>query len=549
MFGTQHEGLIMVSDDLRRDAWHGGQLLAFSAIDGPTEFDHSLTARTAFDCPGIDVKLPAECRVRFPGAPATNHFVAGDWFRLGDGADAVRGVFLDANHLLIEGVCNILGTAAEIKYLTRGNRTLIAPAARFDASKITADIDAATRDRARWLNSVRLPSCKSDATRRTLVKTLSIMKTQVCSPEGQIRHRWTTPDRWPHQRLWIWDSVFHAIGLRHIDVQLARDAISAVLDTQAPDGFIAHMMAPFENSTITQPPVLALGVKLVNDTAPDAEWVRGLYPKLCAYVEWDITNRDVDGDGLVEWFTDNDPNCRCGESGMDNSPRFDTPARWDATDFNSFIALECETLAGFAESLGLSADAAKWKSRHANICRLINEKLWSDRLNFYVDYDIDRHVQSPVLASSGFLPLICGAASGEQAARLADALRAPEMFGTPCPVPSIAAKDTAHYQKDMWRGPVWVNINWLIAFGFDRCGLTDVAAELKRQTMREVEAWFEKLGTIFEFFDDRQEVAPPALLRKGQCAPEVSFYHQVFYDYGFTATLYADLVYSGQGAE
>ncbi len=348
--------------------------------------------------------------------------------------------------------------------------------------------------------------------------------------------------------MWLWDSVFHAIGWRHVDAQVARDAISAVLDTQAADGFVAHMADPFKISRITQPPVLALGAKLVNDAAPDPAWIESLYPKLCAYIEWDLANRDRDGAGLAEWEIEGDPQCRSGESGMDNSPRFDSATRLDAVDFNSFLALECEILAEFAAALGLKNDAAKWKSRHEQLCRLITGRLWSGRFEFFVDYDIERHEQSSVLASSGFLPLICGAASPAQASRLAEHLHDPGMFGTPLAVPSIAVRDADRYARDMWRGPVWVNINWLIARGFERCGLGDVAARLREQTMREIEESCEKYGVLFEFFDDRKQVAPPNLLRKGKCAPGESPYHQVVHDYGWTASLYVDLVCSGHSS-
>ena len=167
---------------------------------------------------------------------------------------------------------------------------------------------------------LRLPAGLSPATKRTLVKALSIMKTQVYSPEGRIHHRWTTPDRWPHRRMWLWDTAFHAIGWRHVDPAVARDSILAVLDMQAPDGFIAHMMDPVGTSHITQPPVLALGAKLVHDAAPDSRWIEDVYPNLGAYVEWDLVHRDRDGLGLVEWEIEGDPHCRSGESGMDNSP-------------------------------------------------------------------------------------------------------------------------------------------------------------------------------------------------------------------------------------
>jgi hypothetical protein len=34
----------------------------------------------------------------------------------------------------------------------------------------------------------------------------------------------------------------------------------------------------------------------------------------------------------------------------------------------------------------------------------------------------------------------------------------------------------------------------------------------------------------------------PQLLRKGKCAPHESPYHQVFFDYGWSAILYVDLL-------
>jgi hypothetical protein len=532
--------------ELESRAWHGGQLLAFSALDGATDYGQALTARTAFDAPGIDITLPARGRLRFPGATGARNLVAGDWFRLGDEATTI-GVFLDTHHLLVEGPCEVTAAESGIACATDGKRTLVGASRHFDRGKLDTDIHAAVQARCQWLQSLRLPAMQTPAGRRTLVKALSILKTQVYSPEGRIRHRWTTPDRWPHRQMWLWDSAFHAIGWRHVARDLAQDAILAVFDMQAPDGFIPHMMSPAAASRITQPPVLALGVKLVHDVTGDDAWVESLYPRLCAYLEWDLRHRDTDGGGLLEWQIDGDPHCRSGESGMDNSPRFDAATRLDAVDFNAFLSHECEVMAEFAQKLGLADEAAKWAHRHAELNRRIASRLWCEERGFFVDYDTERRAPSPVLASSGFLPLLCGAASPAQAARLAACLADPSMFGTPFPVPSIAAQDTQHYAKDMWRGPVWININWLIARGLERYGLVVAADRLRSQTLEEIEENCEKYGTLFEFYDDRREVAPPRLLRKGKCAPEASPYHQVFHDYGWTASLYVDLACATAG--
>ena len=72
-------------------------------------------------------------------------------------------------------------------------------------------------DRRRWLEAQPFPAGLSPGQAHTLAKALSLMKTQVYTPEGRIQHRFTTPDRWPHHGMWLWDSVFHAIGWRHLD--------------------------------------------------------------------------------------------------------------------------------------------------------------------------------------------------------------------------------------------------------------------------------------------------------------------------------------------
>ena len=93
----------------------------------------------------------------------------------------------------------------------------------------------------------------------------------------------------------------------------------------------------------------------------------------------------------------------------------------------------------------------------------------------------------------------------------------------------------------MWRGPVWVNLNWLIAESFDRYGYRQQASRLRLATRQELERIFERHGTFFEFYDDRKEVDPPSLLRKGVLDPD-SIGHQVLFDYGWTSTLYVDII-------
>jgi putative isomerase len=531
--------------------WHRGQLLAFSGVEGQTDYEAGLVIRTTDDPAALEIVRPDSARIAFAEPPETDVIVANDFFSFRSISGRTSGCLLDAHHLLISGEAFLSGTNETIRAVSRDGRCLVGSASHFDPSLLDADFNAAFTARSRWVLDRPLLGQFGGLRRRTLFRALCVMKGQICSAEGAILHRWSTPDRWPHKDMWLWDSVFHAIGWRHVDPALAAEMIDAVFDGQRADGFVPHQLSPIQGpSAITQPPLLAYGIKLVHDTAPDIEWLRRHYAKLAAYVEWDLVHRDQDGDGLVDWLIEGDPASRSGESGMDNSPRFDFhyPTQLAAVDFNAYLALECETLAEFAARLGYRKDGALWQQRHDELCRLINQYLWSEEHQFYCDYDAAAGALSPVLSSAGFLPLICGAATPDRAEALMRHLRAPEMFGTAFPVPSIAACDTTHYAKDMWRGPSWVNVNWLIARGLERYAsqgehFVALAHALDAATMQQIERTCEAFGTFFEYFDDRQELDPPQLLRKGSCDPSNPF-RQVIHDYGWTTTLYVDLVVS-----
>jgi glycogen debranching enzyme len=506
----------------------GGRLMGFSGVDGQTNFKNGLVLRGSTLKSAFDIKFPGEGEIAL--SETGKGVFRGDWFDTGK----TRGAFIDAFHFIIQGPSAVSLLDDKIKTVSNDGKTLIGTAAFFDASLLSTSVDEVISERKKWAGKFGWHD-------EILNAALSQIKTQIYAPGDSVRRYWTTPDIWPHKGMWLWDSVFHAIGLRHIDVSLAKDALDALLDVQADDGFIPLCHHPLyeKKTTLTQPPVLALGYKMVNEFAKDNEWIARAYPGLKKYIEWDMRNRDADGAGLPEWIIEANKNCRSGESGMDNSPRFDSAARMDAVDFSAMLALECEIMSGFAETAA-PADKRLWLERHEKLCRLINERLWNEKHAFYFDYGIDRMELSDVMASSGFLPLMCGACSPERAKKLAAHLHDPASFGSPLPVPSISKKSERHYSKDMWRGPVWVNVNWLVALGFRRAGMTAEADMICSKTVAEIEKYFKEYHTFFEFFDDRQETAPPELLRKG-CNDPSNPFHQVMFDYGWTATLYVDM--------
>lgn len=136
------------------------------------------------------------------------------------------------------------------------------------------------------------------------------------------------PDRLPHQHMWLWDSIFHAVGFRHVDAGLAQVLIRAVWAHQRADGFIPHMADVGQTSDITQPPVISWGAWQVFAFTRDEAFLREAYAHNARFLAWCRDNRRLTALELYTWNTTSDVNCRCDESGMDNSSASTCRGRW-----------------------------------------------------------------------------------------------------------------------------------------------------------------------------------------------------------------------------
>lgn len=340
------------------------------------------------------------------------------------------------------------------------------------------------------------------------------MKTQLYSPEAEFDTIWSTPDRLPHKSLWLWDSVFHALGHRHIDASNAEKLIHAIWAHQADNGFVPHMADVFISSDITQPPVIAWGAWQLYQTSGNKDFLKEAYEHNKRFLNWCRTNRRVSEKELYTWNTTNDANCRCDESGMDNSPRFDVKVPLFAIDFSCFMANDVRCMKKIADELGLAEDSVFYGKWFDTLAEDINTCLWSEEDGFYFDYNISAQKLHKVWSVASFLPIFAGICSEKQAKILADHLQDSESFATPFPIPSISKKDST-FGSDMWRGPVWINYNYMITQGLADYGFKSLAAEIIDKTIMFMNHWYQTTGTIYEFYDCSNEKAPNHLNRKG----------------------------------
>jgi len=132
----------------------------------------------------------------------------------------------------------------------------------------------------------------------------------------------------------------------------------------------------------------------------------------------------------------------------------------------------------------------------------MNEKLWDEERGIYNAYDLRNGELIPVHTSSGLMPLCGDVPTQEQAEKMLLVLES-EMFGGErddiylCPTYSLLAGD-ADFKK-YWRGPVWINMNWLLYHGLLRYDMEDMAARVRQHSLE----LMEKHG-IYGHFDPRK---------------------------------------------
>lgn len=416
-----------------------------------------------------------------------------------------------------------------------------------DAEKVckeyfTFDINKEVSKKLSYFNELPIIDGLNEDVEKLYYKSFSVLKSMIYSPEGMFQRRWSTPDKIPHKDLYLWDSAFHSIALKYISYDLAKETLLSVLDSQKEDGMIPHRSNPQNGSDITQPPILAWAIMELYKESEDISLLEETYDRLKKYVQWNMENRDANKNYLYEWYVnDASLNCRCDESGMDNSPRFDDVTKMDSIDFSCFMANEVKSLSNMAKALDRPGEHLYWDVIFDRIKKAINDVLYCKEDKFYYDVLLSDGSFKKVKAVSSFLPLFAGVCEKDVAHDLVNHLK--DEFDTPFAIPSVA-KDDKTYGTDMWRGPVWINYNYMISEGLRKYGYKNEADEIVKSTIAMISKWYKNDGTIYEFYDSENEISPSRLNRKGEAVfpymPKVKM--QAIKDFGWSSALVAEMI-------
>jgi hypothetical protein len=328
------------------------------------------------------------------------------------------------------------------------------------------------------------------------------------------------PNRWitgggGYVGQWLWDAMFVTTAFAPLDDDAT---IRGVFDNywytidhnpEAPKGsfrygMVPNYLGPWPPLGYSQIPILGWGCRMVYRQTNDRALVERCLPYLDLFDQWYSSERDVDGDGLIE-FGAYKP---VGNAGMLQTARYETfdfhppmddmkltphPQRPDSgpwygnvegVEQTCFLLMSEEAIAELAAEFGKQDLAEKYRRIVARRIKAVQEKMWDPQTQFFHSLDRDSHAKLPVRTIQGFLTLACGAATRDQAAALVKQLQDPKQWWTTYPVPTVALDDPKFGANAMWRGDMWPATTYLVACGLHRYGYHDVARQLAERMRR-----------------------------------------------------------------
>lgn len=333
------------------------------------------------------------------------------------------------------------------------------------------------------------------------------LRAGLLSPRFFLTRETMTPSKTYYVGAWQWDAFFHALAYRHMDKNLAIDHLRLWTDHQRADGMLPDAIhdegAVFQFALpqtgamqeVTKPPLIAWAALKIFKQFPDVDFLQELYEPLTRWNAWWFEKNDDDHDGIVQY---NHP-----YMGADDSPLWDEGMPIESPDINTYLVMQLDSLARIAELVGETNDAAMWRAHAGELTQKIIDHFWDEEAGLF--WATKDHQRIPCVTLFNLYPLLTGRLPKRIEERVIAHLTSPQEFWTPYPLPTVSVSDPKFDADQMWRGPTWVNVNYLFIEGLQKCGYPELARELLERTLAVVELH----ADIYEYYNPLTGTHPP----------------------------------------
>lgn len=356
----------------------------------------------------------------------------------------------------------------------------------------------------RWLAAAPAPAAHADLVRRAwYVLGLNTVRLDGGGPPAVV------PSLFGYVAAWQWDAYFIAVGLRHGLPDVARDQLRLMLGAQRPDGqlpdvvhdggvlassadlppgdlaSLAASASPYLDLSrpvpLTKPPLAAWAVSEVDAVAPDPAFRAWAAAAIRRSQDWWYAA--AEGRGYAFYH-------HPYSSGLDDSPVFDAAADVESPELAAFLLQQEEDLAALGAPAGLHRPAwlpASLLALYRPELRTFGSRAHAGGQARWIDTD----------AVTGLLPAFWRGLPDAVVAGLSATASDPDRFGFSPGLPTVGRLDPDFDPARMWRGPVWLNTNALLARGLERHGMVAEADALERSTLDLVA----RAGAFAEYYD------------------------------------------------
>ena len=374
------------------------------------------------------------------------------------------------------------------------------------------------------------PNFDGNLEERALARLIANRRTGY-DPFYEYDYEYSIPSQGRYHWQWFWDSCFHVIALARLHPAMAVAELDSLLKPQKEDGFIGHltywgrrgavMSAIYgqsrfgewrrRHSGMIQPPVLAHALEELWLQTGDSSVLTSYLKKVRAFYDWLSRERDSDGSGLIGIVSPY-------EAGTDNNPSFDralglsNPSRmgilwanrkldWyniirgknfdyrTLIERDRFVVIDpfmnavygdaWSSLARMHEAAGDVEAASSAKAQAVKTTAALNDRCWDAERGHYVYLHGADQTPDTTLSVGAIFPLILDGTPKDRIASVVERyVTNPKHFWRPFPVPSVAASESsydAESESMIWRGPICMNLNWLLARGLKSHGYSEEA--------------------------------------------------------------------------